>query len=64
MIQGSQSLFGLKVETQWGKLRLTGVASQQKSETRAKLLLENGGQIQQPFKVDADDYDENRHFFL
>ncbi|MFT4759218.1 MAG: cell surface protein SprA [Paraglaciecola sp.] len=62
LITGSESLFGLKVETQWGKLRLTGVASQQKSE-REKIVIENGGQIQ-PFEVAADEYDENRHFFL
>ena len=32
LIQGSQSLFGLKTELQFGRLWLTAVASQQKSE--------------------------------
>jgi cell surface protein SprA len=62
LIQGSQSLFGLKLETQWGRLRLTGVASQQKSE-REEITLQGGSQFQE-FVVTADEYDENRHFFL
>ncbi|MFQ5445820.1 MAG: cell surface protein SprA, partial [Saprospiraceae bacterium] len=62
LIQGSQSLFGLKTEMQFGRLRLTAVASQQKSE-REEITLEGGSQIQ-TFEVFADEYDENRHFFL
>lgn len=62
LIQGSQSLFGLKTELQFGRLWLTAVASQQKSE-REEITLEGGSQFQ-TFEVDADDYDENRHFFL
>ena len=62
LIQGSQSLFGLKMETQWGRLRLTGVASQQKSE-QEEITLKGGSQYQE-FLVNADEYDENRHFFL
>ncbi|MEZ4958433.1 MAG: cell surface protein SprA [Saprospiraceae bacterium] len=62
LIQGSQSLFGIKMETQWGRLRLTGVASQQKSE-REEITLQGGSQFQD-FMVNADEYDENRHFFL
>ncbi len=62
LIQGSQSLFGLKTEMQFGKLRLTAVASQQKSE-REEITLQGGSQFQE-FIVNADEYDENRHFFL
>jgi cell surface protein SprA len=62
LIQGSQSLFGLKMETQWGRLRLTGVASQQKSE-REEITLKGGSQFQE-YEVPVDEYDENRHFFL
>ncbi len=62
LIQGSQSLFGLKTELQFGKLRLTGVASQQKSK-REELQIQGGSQLQ-TFSVQADEYDENRHFFL
>ncbi|MEK7255639.1 MAG: cell surface protein SprA, partial [Bacteroidota bacterium] len=62
LIQGSQSLFGLKTELQFGRLRLTAVASQQKSE-REEITLQGGSQYQD-FEVFADAYDENRHFFL
>ncbi len=62
LIQGSQSLFGLKTELQFGRLRLTAVASQQKSE-REELTIQGGSQYQE-FEVRADQYDENRHFFL
>ena len=62
LIQGSQSLFGIKLETQWGRLRLTTVASQQKSR-REQLQIQGGAQLQE-YEVTADQYDENRHFFL
>ena len=62
LIQGSQSLFGIKTELQFGRLRLNMVASQQKSEREA-ITLEGGSQYQE-YEVKADDYDENRHFFL
>ena len=62
LIQGSQSLFGIKTELQFGRLRVTGIASQQKSE-REELTIQGGSQFQE-FEVRADEYDENRHFFL
>ena len=62
LIEGAQSLFGLKTQLRFGKLDLTLIASQQQSE-REKLTIEGGSQLAQ-FEVYADDYDENRHFFL
>ncbi len=62
LIQGSQSLFGLRIDTQWGRLRLSTVASQQKSR-REQLQIQGGAQLQE-YEVTADEYDENRHFFL
>ena len=62
LIQGSQSLFGLKTELQFGRLWLTAIASQQKSR-RDQLQIQGGSQIQE-FEAFADEYDENRHFFL
>ena len=62
LIQGSQSLFGIKTELQFGRLLLNLVASQQKSE-QEEITLEGGSQFQE-FEVKADEYDENRHFFL
>ena len=62
LIEGAQSLFGLKTELQFGHLKLTAIASQQRSQ-REKLTIEGGAQLNE-FEVYADSYDENRHFFL
>ena len=62
LIEGAQSLFGLKTELQFGHLKLTAIASQQRSQ-REKITLEGGAQTSE-FEVYADSYDENRHFFL
>ena len=62
LIEGAQSLFGIKTELQFGHLRLTAIASQQQSQ-REKVTIEGGSQLAQ-FEVYADEYDENRHFFL
>ncbi len=62
LIQGSQSLFGIRTDLQFGHLGLTLLASQQKSR-RQELQIQGGSQFQE-FEVRADEYDENRHFFL
>ncbi len=62
LIQGNQSLFGLKTELQFGRLYLTAVVSQQQSE-RKTVQLQEGAQWQE-FSIKADEYDQNRHFFL
>lgn len=62
LIQGSQNLFGVKLGTQFGRLRLTTILSQQNSEQK-DLNIQGGGEVQE-FEVDADRYDENRHYFL
>lgn len=62
LIQGAQSLFGVKGEVQFGKTTITGVFSEQKSETRT--VIAEGGATITDFDIFALDYDENRHFFL
>ncbi|MDG2447286.1 MAG: cell surface protein SprA [Flavobacteriaceae bacterium] len=62
LIQGAQSLFGVKGEVQFGKTTITGVFSEQKSETRT--VVAEGGATITDFNIFALDYDENRHFFL
>ena len=62
LITGSQSLFGVKLETQWGRLYNTTVFSQQKGE-RKEIEVEGGAQTQE-FNIRADDYEANRHYFL
>ncbi len=62
LITGSQSLFGIKTEMQFGKLNIMTVFSQQKGET--SVLNIQGGAQTQDFEISADAYDANRHFFL
>ncbi len=62
LISGSQSLFGLKTELQFGKLRVTSVFSQQRGESSV-INVEGGAQLQE-YSVTVDDYDANKHFFL
>lgn len=62
LIQGAQSLFGIKTQLQFGRLFVTGIASQQKSE-REEIQIKGGSQVQE-FEVFADEYDENRNFLL
>jgi len=62
LIQGAQSLFGVKTQLQFGKTTITGVFSEQRSETRS--VVAEGGATITEYEVFALDYDENRHFFL
>ncbi|MEZ4886205.1 MAG: cell surface protein SprA [Chitinophagales bacterium] len=62
LIPGYQNLFGLQSKLQFGRLTLNGVIAEQRTRRRA-VSLDNGAQIQE-FELTADEYDENRHFFL
>ncbi len=62
LISGSQSLFGLKTKMKFGNLEMTSVFSQQKGES--KVIEVKGGAQTQQFEIKADEYEENRHFFL
>jgi len=62
LIKGAQSLFGVKTQLQFGKTTVTGVFSEQKSQTTT--VMAEGGATVTNFELFALDYDENRHFFL
>ncbi|WP_316735264.1 cell surface protein SprA [Pedobacter aquatilis] len=62
LISGTQALFGLKTQLQFGKLNVTSVYTQQKSQSR-EIKITNGAQSND-FRVSADNYEANRHFFL
>ncbi|SOD92589.1 T9SS outer membrane translocon Sov/SprA [Spirosoma fluviale] len=62
LIPGVQNLFGIKTQLRFGKLNATLVASQQRSRKNEIVL--RGGTSSRPFEIRADQYDENRHFFL
>ncbi len=62
LITGAQSLFGVKTELQFGRTRVTGIFSEQQSESRT-VVAQGGGTLEE-FDFFGLDYDENRHFFL
>ncbi len=62
LIRGGTALFGVKAKLQFGKLTLTGLVSQQNSES--KTVSTQGGVQSTKFSIKADNYDANRHFFL
>ncbi len=62
LIKGPQNLFGVKTQLKFGRLTITNILSQQKSKTE-NVRIENGAQTRK-FTIKADEYEENRHFFL
>ncbi len=62
LIQGAQSLFGVKTKLQFGKTSVTAVFSEQRSQNNT-VVAQGGGTLNE-FSLTALDYDENRHFFL
>ena len=62
LIRGSTALFGIKTKLQFGKLTATALVSQQNSESKS--VSSKGGSQTTKFQINADEYDQNRHFFL
>ncbi|MCA0933563.1 cell surface protein SprA [Lutimonas saemankumensis] len=62
LVTGAQNLFGAKMELQFGKTTVTGIFSQQRSQTRS--VSAQGGAILNEFDFKASNYDNNRHFFI
>ena len=62
LVKGASSLFGLRTDMQFGRLKLQTVFSQKKSKTTS--VSSKGGVQLTPFELNVADYEENRHFFL
>ncbi len=62
LIKGPQNLFGVKTQLKFGRLTITNVLAQQKSKTE-NVRIENGAQTKK-FVIKADEYEDNRHFFI
>lgn len=66
LITGSQNLFGIKAQLQFGKLFVTSLATTQRGK-QSTIEIQggtNGAAQGRPFEIVASSYDENRHFFL
>ena len=62
LVNGASSLFGIRTDLQFGKLKLQLVASQKKSASKS--VTASGGAQTTPFEIDVANYEENKHFFL
>ncbi|MCB9170499.1 MAG: cell surface protein SprA [Flavobacteriales bacterium] len=62
LIQGSQSLFGIKTELKFGRLTATAIFSQEKGQRREVSVA--GGAQTNTFDIKADEYEANKYFFL
>ena len=62
LIPGAQSLFGIKTQLQFGKLFVTGILANQRSQRQSLGL--QGGTATQDFSLRSDEYEENRHFLV
>ena len=62
LVKGASSLFGLRADMQFGKLKLQTVISRKNSSSSS--VKSSGGNQLTPFEISVADYEENRHFFL
>ena len=62
LVKGASSLFGVRTDMQFGKLKLQAALSQKNSTTKS--VSSKGGTQLTPFEIDVANYEENRHFFL
>ncbi|WP_414691870.1 cell surface protein SprA [Pedobacter sp. UBA4863] len=62
LITGTQALFGIKTQLQFGKLGLTTVFTQQKSQSK-QIEINNGAQ-QNDYRISGSEYEANKHYFL
>src|ERR1035438_1203165 len=61
LIRGSESLFGIKTKLRFGRVTVTALYSQQKSQT--KNITVQGNAQTTKFTITADQYEDNKHFF-
>lgn len=62
LIKPVNNLFGFSTTTQFGKTTIKSVFSQNKGQS-TETVLQGGAQLNE-FRITADNYDQNRHFFL
>ncbi|MDE5787856.1 MAG: cell surface protein SprA, partial [Bacteroidaceae bacterium] len=62
LIPGISSLFGLRTDIQFGRLKMQTVVSQKKSASKS--VSSKGGGSTNAFEFSATNYEENRHFYF
>lgn len=62
LIKGSQQLFGFRTKLKFGRLTIDAVLSEK--ETSTENMQVQGGASSHEFEIRADEYEENRHYFI
>ena len=62
LIKGTESLFGIKTKLKFGRVMVTALYSQQRSETK-NITIQGNAQTTK-FSIRADEYEENKHFYI
>lgn len=62
LIKGSQQLFGFHTKLKFGRLTIDAVLSQK--ETSTENMQVKGGASSHEFEIRADEYEDNRHYFI
>ncbi len=62
LVRGASSLFGIRADMQFGKLKLQTVISQKNSTSKS--VSSKGGTQMTAYELNVANYEENRHFFL
>ena len=62
LIQGAQSLFGVRADLKFGNTTISGIFSEQRSQSQ-NITSQGGGKLEE-FSLFALDYEEDRHYFL
>lgn len=62
LIQGSQTLFGVRTQLKFGRLTVDGIAASSRGR-RQEINITGKNQVT-PFELTADNYEANKHYFL
>ncbi len=62
LVPGVSSLFGVRTDLQFGKLKMQAVISQKKSASKS--AGSKGGSNTNSYEFNATEYEENKHFYL
>lgn len=62
LINGAQSLMGVRAQLKFGRTSITGVFAEQRSQSQS-VIAQGGGTVQE-FSIFALDYEADRHYFI
>ncbi|MFQ3575335.1 MAG: cell surface protein SprA [Cytophagales bacterium] len=63
LIKGTQSLFGIKTQLQFGRLKVTTILANQRGKSES-INVNAGNGPGKPIEIRCTEYEDNRHYFL